>query len=441
MLDFMRNFDELTRRHWMERAAKTMLGVSILPTSLTWAKDEKKDVKKSAPSAAASGLAAAKNVIFLCMSGGMTHLDTFDLKPGREVQGETKGIQTKTVGLQIGSLLPELAKLSDHLAIVRSLHTETGDHDQGRYLLRTAYKEIATIRHPGMGAWIMKLKGQRTNRTLPDNVLVNGEARHPGAGYLEPSFTPVPIADPNQGLQNTKEPEYVSDSSFDKRMKLIDSFDSNFRKRFPQKQVDAYSEFYRQATALMSSADLKAFDLSQEKNDVRDKYGRDRFGQGCLLARRLIEHDVRFIEVCLDGWDQHVDIFDAQRLPARAGILDKALATLIQDLSQKGLLKTTLIALGTEFGRSPKINQNGGRDHHPGVFSGLFAGGGIKGGRAWGTSDKDAFSPDKDPVSISDFNATIAHAMGLPLNQEIISKSGRPFKVSNGGSPLTKLFT
>ena len=425
----------LSRRNMMEYAAQTMLGVSVLPLASALGADDKKPAT-AAPKATRKG--TAKHVIFLCMAGGMTHLDTFDLKPGHPNQGETKGIATSVPGMQFGETLPELAKLANHMAVIRTLTTQTGDHEGGKYLLRTSYKEIASIRHPTLGAWGLKILG-RQNPTLPDNVLVNGDQRHPGAGFLEPAFTPVPVADPNAGLQNTVAPKYVTGDSFAKRMELVGKFDSVFRKKYPQKQVDAYSEFYRQADQLMHSEELKAFDLNQEKAEIRDRYGRDRFGQGCLLARRLVEHDVRFIEVMLDGWDMHVDIYQNDKLPTRAGILDKAVAALISDLKEKNLLNQTLIVLGTEFGRSPALNQNGGRDHHPGVFSGFFAGGGIKGGQFYGTSDKEGFRPDKDGVAIADFNATIAFAMGLPLQEEFFSKSGRPFKVAHDGKPLMKL--
>src|SRR5206468_2537849 len=150
----------------------------------------------------------------------------------------------------------------------------------------------------------------------------NVEPRHPGAGYLEPTFSPIPIADPNAGLQNTTSPKYLTDDSFNKRMDLINKFDAGFRKKYQQKQVEAYSEYYQQAAKLMHSSELKAFDLSKEKDDVRDKYGRDRFGQGCLLARRLVEHNVRYIEVALDGWDMHTDIYDSGKLPAKGRNLD-----------------------------------------------------------------------------------------------------------------------
>lgn len=432
MFEFLKTLDPVSRRSALELAAKSMLGVTVFPAASALAAPAKK--AKSAPKA---GGGTAKNVIYLFMTGAMTHLDTFDLKPGREVQGETKGIKTNVSGMQISEYLPKLAKLTDKLAIIRSLATETGDHEQGRYLMRTSYKQIASIRHPGLGAWAMKLQGRR-NQTLPDNVTISVEPRHPGAGFLEPSFSPVPIGDPNSGLQNTKSPAYLTDDSLSRRLELIDTFDASFRKRFRQKQVEAYNEFYRQAVKLMSSDDLKAFNLGEEKAEVRDQYGRDRFGQGCLLARRLVENKVRFVEVALDGWDHHTEIYD--KVPKKAEVLDQALSALLTDLEKKGLLKETLVVVATEFGRTPKINQNSGRDHHPGAFSGVLAGGGIKGGRFHGTSDKDGFRPDEDPVTVSEFNATIAYAMGLPLDEEVHSKSGRPFKVGNGGDPLTVLF-
>lgn len=423
-----------------------MLGVTILPAAAALAqtkpgaKSDGKGEPKPAKPAAKSAGGTARHVIFLYMNGAMSHLDTFDLKPGRETQGATKGIATSVSGMQFGETLPGLAKLAGDLAVIRSLHTETGDHEGGRYLLRTSYKEIASIRHPGLGAWALKVLG-RQNKTLPDNVLIGGEARHPGAGFLEPAYTPVPIGDPNAGLQNTVTPKYLTDASFEKRMELIDKFDDGFRKKYPQKQVEAYSEFYRQANQLIHSEELKAFDLNQEKAEIRDKYGRNQFGQGCLLARRLVEHDVRFIEISLGGWDMHVDIYQDDRLPRVSGTLDQAASVLIADLKERGLLKNTLVVLGTEFGRTPRINQNNGRDHHPGAFSGFFAGGGIKGGRFYGKSDKDGFSAEEDDVTVGDFNATIAHALGLPLNEDFFSKSGRPFKVAHEGKPILPLFS
>lgn len=428
--------DELSRRWFLQRTAGSLLGVTAFGGRLLSAADAKPAAPKTASKPKP---ATADRVIYLFMNGAMSHLDTFDCVGNRECEAETKPIATKSSGMKLGNTLENLAKISQDFSLVRSLHTETGDHEQGKYLMRTSYAEIASIRHPGMGSWIMRLKGARKDRTLPDNVLINGDNRHPGAGFLEPIYTPIPIGDPNAGLQNIKQPEYLTGGSFRTRLDLIDKFDTEFRKKYQQKQVEAYTEFYKQATALMQSEDLKAFDLNQEKKEDREKYGMDRFGQGCLLARRLIENDVRFVEVTLSGWDMHTDIFD--KLGGVVGNMDRAVSALISDLKSRGLLDRTMVVLVSEFGRTPKINQNAGRDHHPGVFSGLLAGGGIKGGRVWGSSDTKGHSPDKDPVHVADFNATIAHGLGLPLDEEVFSRSGRPFKVAHDGEPVLKLFS
>ncbi len=430
MLQDLKNLDDVSRRSFLEYAAASMLGVSMLSPRALFAAPSKGPAKRS--------VATADRVIYLFMNGAMSHLDTFDCVGNRECEADTKPIQTKSSGVTLSQWVPELAKVSDQFAVVRSLYTETGDHEQGKYLMRTSYPEIASIRHPGMGAWMMKLNGIRPGRSLPDNVIIGGDNRHPGAGFLDPIYTPIPIGDPNAGLQNTRQPEYLTGGSFRSRLSLIDTFDSGFRKKYPQKQVEAYSEFYKQATALMQSEDLKAFDLNLEKSEDREKYGMDRFGQGCMLARRLIENDVRYVEVTFSGWDMHTDIYD--KIGNTAGNMDRAVSTLLSDLQSRGLLKRTMVVLVSEFGRTPRINQNAGRDHHPGVFSALIAGGGIKGGRVWGSSDDKGHSPDDNPTSIADFNATIAHALGLPLEEEVFSKSGRPFKVAHDGSPVTKLF-
>ena len=430
---------DFSRRLFLESAARSLLGVSVLPAfALAQATKNKKAVPAAAPKKSALDGGTAEHVIYLFMAGAMSHLDTFDVIDKRENQAQTRPIQTKVPGLAFGNWLPESAKLADQMAVVRTLHTETADHEQGKYLMRTSYKEIASIRHPALGAWMMRLKGKR-NKTLPDNVVVGADNRHPGAGFLDPAFTPVPIGDPNLGLQNTKQPEYLTGGTFDTRLDLVNKFDKGFRRKYPQKQVEAYTEFYKQARALMTSEDLKAFDLAQEKKEDREKYGMDRFGQGCLLARRLVEHDVKFVEVTLDGWDMHTDIYE--KIEDRCTLLDRGLSVLLTDLKARGLLNKTLVVVATEFGRTPKVNPNDGRDHHPGVFSGVLAGGGIKGGLAWGKSDDLGHSPEDEGVRVSDFNATIAHALGLPLDEEIVSPSGRPFKVANTGHPLLKLFS
>ncbi|MCA8986583.1 MAG: DUF1501 domain-containing protein [Planctomycetaceae bacterium] len=426
----LRQTPEHSRRQFMEYAAKSCLGVTAFPLLAQTA--------FGAPAAGADPAGKAKNVIYLFMEGAMTHLDTFDLKPGRPVQGETTGIDTNVPGMKFGNLLPELSKHADKMAVVRSMYTETGDHEGARYLMRTSYKAISTIRHPHLGSMAIHMMGRR-NKMLPDNVVINGAARHPANGYLDPSTSPLPVGDPLRGLENTTGPDYLTEDSFRRRMNLISKFDQNFQGKFKQTKVDAYNDFYKQAESLVSSDELKAFDLGEESKEVREQYGMDRFGQGCLLARRLVEKNVRFVEVTTGGWDMHADIYD--RLPERLGNIDKAISALLSDLTNSGLIKDTMVVLTTEFGRTPNINQNAGRDHHPAAFSSFLAGAGIKGGQFYGSSDNDGKYTDDNPVSVEDFNATIATAMGMDTGKEIKAPNGRPFRVAHDGAPVNKLLS
>lgn len=425
MRDFVSKLDGVDRRRFIEYAAKSTLGVSLMS-----------GLGQAVEAAPAAG--KAKRLIYLFMNGGMTHLDTFDLKPGHENQGETQPISTSVSGLQISQFLPTLAGQFQHIAAIRSMNTQTGAHEAGEYLMRTSYEQIATTVHPSMGPWIQRFNG-RLNKALPDTVLISAPARHPGAGFFDPTFSPLPIADPNRGLENTVAPAYLTSESFDKRVKLIDGFDKKFRQKFNVRKVKTYTDLYSEAISLLSSEELKAFDLNQEEAADRDRYGRDAFGQGCLLARRLIENNVRCVEVTCGGWDMHNSIYNANTLPRRCGILDQGLGNLIKDLSASGLLDETLIVLATEFGRSPVINYNVGRDHHPAAFSTALAGGGIKGGQLYGSSDAEGHNVDENGVTPSDLNATIAAALGLPLKEEIFSPTGRPFTVAHDGEAVEAL--
>ena len=195
---------------------------------------------------------------------------------------------------------------------------------------------------------------------------------------------------------------------------------------------------YDDAVTLMKSSDLEAFDLTQESDAVRDRYGRNNFGQGCLLARRLVENDVRFVEVTLGSWDTHTSNF--VRTPQLCETLDQGFSSLLVDLEQRGLLDDTLVVLTSEFGRTPRINQNVGRDHYPQAFSSVMAGGGIAGGRRFGKSDETGENVVENPVSVFDFNASIGYALGLPLDQVLFSPTKRPFTAANDGTPVTGLF-
>jgi hypothetical protein len=425
----MNHFNTLDRRALLKRAAQLSLSVSLFPA-----------LDQAVEAAQKTSPGKAKRVIYLFMGGGMTHIDTFDVKPGHPNQGNTQVIPTNVPGCQLGAHLPNLAKQFDKLAVIRSMNSQTADHEAGEYLMRTSYEAIATERHPSLGPWMQKYLG-RQNKSLPDSVMISPSARHPGAGFLEPSFAPLPIGDPNRGLENTKPPAYLTDTSFETRRELINLFDRKFRSKFKDKQVGAYTDLYDEATSLLTSGELKAFDLNEEKADVRDRYGRDPFGQGCLLARRLIERNVRCVEVTCGGWDMHSAMYDGRALPRLAGIVDKALSNLLLDLTASGLINDTLIVLATEFGRSPEINYNAGRDHHPAAFSAVLAGGAVKTGQFYGKSDAAGHGIESDPVNPADLNATIASALGLPLEQESFSPTGRPFKVAHDGVPIRSLLS
>ena len=412
-----------SRRAAIGRLARATLGVTVFDTL----------AGRAAAGAAPEAAAGDTSVIFLTMRGAMSHLDTFDPKPGREEQGETKAIKTKTPGVAFGEHLPRLAGMSDRLAVIRGMTTETGAHEQGTYLMRTSYQQINSIVHPSLGSWTLQAKPSR-NRDLPGYVLVGNGNEHPGAGFLDAAFTPVPVADPKLGLENTTRPAYLSEKQFQRRLALADRIDRDFRALHGGPQIAAYDQMYKDATRLLGSVDLQAFEIAREPEAVRARYGTTAFGQGCLLARRLVESGVRCVEVELGKWDMHADIFE--NLPENAGTLDVGMAALLDDLADRGLLSTTLVVLATEFGRTPEINKNAGRDHHPAVFSCVLAGAGVRGGAVHGASDERGFRPDRDAVTVADFNTTIAVACGLPHEKEFFAPNGRPFKIGGGGTPI-----
>jgi len=417
------------RRNFMATAARSMLGVSFASGAASF-------VHAQSPAAVKQATGAAKHIIYLFMDGAMSHIDTFDPKPGTDEGGETTAIATSLPGIVIGNRFPKLASIAGALAIVRSLGTETGAHDPAKYLMRTGYKQLNSVQHPAMGAW-MASQTEKLNRELPANFLIGSGNRHPGAGFLHASLSPVPIGKATDGLANTNLPKYLDEKWFDRRLMLANRFDQSFQLGRKNTQVEAYNQLYSEAKQLLGSTKLEVFDLSKETEKVREAYGNNEFGQGCLLARRLVEEGIRYVEVNYGGWDMHQELYE--KLDVRAEVLDSAMSSLLRDLNARGLLKETLVVLATEFGRTPTINVNVGRDHHPSVFSGVLAGAGIRAGQVYGVSDSKGFSVDADPVAIEDFNATIASAAGLDTKTEFFSPSGRPFKIGGGGTPIAEL--
>jgi hypothetical protein len=428
MMSIFNKADEVSRRNFVRGAAGSLLGVSLISPILA---DE-----KTAAKAIASG--KAKSVIYLYMSGGMSHLDSFDIKPeNADVRGKAGELKTSADGVRVSQYFPGMAKVMDKCAVINSMSSTAGAHEQGRYLMHTSYTQRGTIQHPHMGAWVGKLAG-KISKTLPSFVKVGGGGRTLGGGFFEPQYAALPVGAPDEGLKYSKRHRTVSEKVFDNRIAMLEKMNGEFQTSYKQKQVKAYGGIYKDAVSLMTGKDLDAFDISKETDATTALYGESKFGQGCLLARRLVEGGVRYVEVNLGGWDNHGNIYDS--FPTRSADLDKGMSALIADLTAKGLLDSTLVVLATEFGRTPKINQNAGRDHYPKAFSCVLAGGGIKGGQTYGKTDEAGKTVIDKKVKPEDFNATIAHSLGLSTDQVLLSPSGRPFQIAHKGKAITSLF-
>lgn len=428
--------DELTRRQFMANAAKTYLGVTLAPMlGATVA-------SRAFAQAPGNRRQPAEAVIFLNMSGGMSHIDTFDIKPNKkDIQGPVEAIKTKADGIQVSQYLPKTAAVMDKICIIRSMTSQNGAHERGQYVLHRSYAPRGTIVHPTMGSWAMKMKG-RKNKDIPGFVTVGGSSSNASAGFFGVKFAGVPLGRADEGLKDSVRAPSVNEQDFDRRLKLADALNQEFHRKHSYTQTEAYNELYQEAVRLMRSEDLKAFDITREPKSSKNAYGNHAFGQGCLLARRLVEHGVRYVEVNLGGWDTHYDNFTA--VEARCQVLDQAYANLLIELEAKGLLQSTIVALGTEFGRTPKIvaEHNNGRDHHPAAFSCLLAGGGIKGGTVYGRTDSKGARVKQNGVTLQDYNATIAHGLGIDTTAVLHSPSGRPFKLGGkDGRPIKELFS
>ncbi len=308
MREELRKLSEPSRRQFVTAAAASYLGVSVLGHgSRVWAAEPATSAK-------------AQSVIYIYMSGGMTHLDTFDPKPGTPEQGKIAAIKTAVPGIQIGEMLPKIAGEMKDISLIRSMNSREGSHERGTYLVHTGYPPLSGIEHASVGAWTLKLAGPR-NKSIPNFVQVGGTPLGSGAGFMGAAYSPAIIGDPKSGLQNVTRPTAASDSDYAKTLSLIDELDTDFRDRFNSSKITAYNDFYSRAVSLMSSEDIKAFDLKNESESTQQRFGMNQLGQGLLLARRLVEAGVRFIEVEFGGWDMHNNHTEALagRLPGRPG--------------------------------------------------------------------------------------------------------------------------
>ena len=418
------SFDSLTRRAFAEHVAKTALGVTIIPSMLRGAGTTGLDNTKL------PGFGKAKRVIWMQMEGGMSHIDTLDPKEG-DTKGPKDAIKTKA-GYILGGYFPKLAaEQSDKLTIIRSMTSKTGVHAAGQYVMRTAYEQRGTIKHPILGAWAQKLLGP-SHKTLPSSVCINRNPGH-GNGFFPAAFSPLPVGNPETGIQFAQ--FRTSSDVIDKRMALLNKVDAEFRGKFHDSNLKSYGDFYDNTMQLLKGEELKAFQIADEPADLRAKYGQSDLGQGCLLARRLIEHGIRFVEVASGGWDMHTDL--GNRMEEKGTALDTALSALLGDLASRGLLESTLVVLCSEFGRTPEVTGDGGRNHYPKVFSTLLAGAGVKGGFIYGSSDARGATVADKQATIQDFHSTIGHVMGMNVDEVVMSPSNRPFTVGDKGSVLT----
>lgn len=423
------NFPENSRRAFARSLAKTCLGVSCLPVL----------------SRADSAKSRADSVIYLFMKGGMSHLDTFDLKPGnREIQGAITPIPTSATGVRITDKLPLLAKQMDKVAQVRSLFHTQGNHGPGQYVQYTGYpKESGVIVHPAVGSWVSKL-ATPLNPNLPVNIRVGSLANHPLSGFFESVHDPLPVASAEKGLQNSRLPKNLTEDRFAGRLDLAKELGADWARKHDAKDVRAYRDLYESAIRMMRSEDLDAFDIAKEPEAVRERYGDSPFANGCLLARRLTGRGARFVEVDLDGWDSHTN--NHAQVADQCGKLDRPLAALLEDLAASGQLERTLVVVATEFGRSPHIDENKGRNHHPFGYTCLLAGGGVTGGAVFGETDESGARPKSDPLSPRALNATIAWALGLDYSRyEAPFEGGQRFSVAGKdtgekGEPITAIF-
>jgi len=383
------------------------------------------------------GAERAKSLIVIWLEGGPSQLETWDPHPGKDVGGPTKSISTKVPKLEIADLFPRVAEQIHELNVIRSLVSKEGDHERGTYLLKTGYRPDPTLVHPSLGA-IACHELPNASLEIPAHVSLIG-GQWPGrGGFLGEAFDAFKIYDPGHGIQNLR--ARVGDDRQERRLKGLELVTKAFQSgRRLAVENTLHQLTVERALKMMTSEQLKAFQIDEEPQTLRDAYGDSLFGRGCLTARRLVETGVRAVEVTLHGWDTHANNFEGHQTQAK--VLDPAFATLISDLKQRDLLSSTVVLCIGEFGRTPKINPLDGRDHWPKGFSCLIGGGGLRSGVVIGKTDttEEPKSPF-DPIEVPDLFATILNQLGVDFAKEMTTPIGRPMKYSSG-QPIARLLT
>lgn len=383
----------------------------------------------------------AKSVIFIYLPGGMAHQETLDPKPFAplEYRGPLGSIETNVPGTRLGELLVSTSKVADKISVIRSMTHGEAAHERGTHNMFTGYRPSPALQYPSIGSVVSHEFGPRHN--LPPYVCIpNQPNEYAGTGYLSSSYAGFGLgSDPassNFQVRDLKTP--VPAQRFSRRQRVLDIVNTDFNSKQSADSIDAVNSFYQRAYSLIGDVKAsEAFDLNKEPDQLRDKYGRNTAGARMILARRLVEAGTRFVTLTYGGWDMHNNIAGSMKsqLPA----FDKGFATLIEDLSDRGMLDSTLVCVVSEFGRTPKINANAGRDHWPKVFSTIIAGGGIKGGITYGTSNATASEPEENPVNIEDWASTIYDRLGIVSDKELMAPGDRPIEIVDGGKVIADL--
>ena len=412
----------MTRRHFMRHlaGASTMVVPALALTRSLEAHAE--TIKRN-----------HKSAIMLWMGGGPSTIDIWDLKPGAATSGPFRPIGTSGEP-QICEHLPMMAEQMHHLSIVRSMSTREADHSRGRYYMHTGYVPNPNIEHPSYGAVVAhELSANVPDLAIPPFVSVGGGSV--GPGFLGMAYAPFTV-NSNGQVQNLKMD--VEQNRLVQRMELLALMERGFIGQKRGRAASDHSKILDKTLALMTSEQMAAFKIDQEPEAVRERYGNDGFGRGCLRARRLVEQGVPFVEVDLGGWDTHSNNFDT--LQTKLPTLDRAMSALVEDLAQRELLQDTVIVWLGEFGRTPRINGNTGRDHWARSWSCVVGGGGFQGGLAVGETNADGTQVTTEPYTSQDLMASVCRAMGISLETTFTSNNGRPMKIANSGKVIQELF-
>ena len=373
--------------------------------------------------------------ILVWLAGAPSQMEMFDPKPGTKNGGPTKAIRTAVPGEKIAEHWPKIAKMMKDVAVIRSMRGKEAAHARGTYHLHTGYRQTGAVKYPNIGSIVAKKIGDPAS-DMPNFVSVG---RTLSSGYLGVQFAPFIVNRPGQ-LPNNVTAD-VKKARLRRRLALLKEQDADFAAAGAEALVGEHQTLYKRANAMMTSPRLKSFTLDDEPAKMKAAYGKSQLGQGLLVARRLVQAGVPFVEVRKGGWDMHNRLFT--RIKPAAGDVDHALSTLLKDLKQRGMLDKTLVICMGEFGRTPKINKRKpaiGRDHWARNFNVLLAGSGIKGGRIIGKTDKNGQKITDRPVDIEDYFQTLYKALGIDASEELAGPGGRPLKIVDGGEAVGELF-